>query len=437
MRSPLLVVSLVLLLVGCDSGELVEDAGSVDGASSDAGPPDGGPCMPFEAPADDLASERAACTFGPGATVEDTLGIDRARAARIPITHVIVVTQENRSFDHLLGSMEGVDGIPADYTNPDLAGNDVAPFHLASTCLEADPPHQWDAMQAQWNGGAMDRFVRTAATGGSDGHYAVGYYDETDLPFTHWAARTFAMSDRFFASALAGTWSNRNFLYTGSSYGVRDTGERTIPEAETIFDQLDAADVTWGVYTDGFPRQDSLGWGPLHRGRATVPDFLAALADGSLPSVTFVDPNGAADQHPANDVQPGEEWVRSLYEAARASRLWPSLAMIFTYDEGGGLFDHAPPPDACAPSPEWPEFDRLGHRVPLVVLSPWARPGHVSHEVASHTSILRFVQLLFDLPALSARDASSNALLDLFELDCDPDLLAPPDALAAGTGGCP
>jgi phospholipase C len=222
----------------------------------------------------------------------------------------------------------------------------------------------------------------------------------------------------------------------GSSHGVRDTGERVVRDQPTLFDQLDEAGVSWGVYTDGWPRQDSIGWGPVHRGRATVPDFLAELAEGTLPRVTFVDPAGDHDEHPPNDVQPGEAWTRSLVEAAIASPLWPTFAMIFTYDEGGGLFDHAPPPEACPPAPEHPEFDRLGHRVPLIVVSPWARPGHVSHAVHSHTSILRFVQLLHDLPALSARDASSDALLDLFELDCEPDLIAPPAAPAAGAGGC-
>src|SRR5438132_962400 len=97
----------------------------------------------------------------------------------------------------------------------DASGTPIAPEHLTTTCVDHDPPHQWDAMHASWNDGAMDGFVRSAATGGSDGHYAIGYYNSTDLPFYHWLASTFAMSDRFFGAALGGTWANRLYLYAG------------------------------------------------------------------------------------------------------------------------------------------------------------------------------------------------------------------------------
>ncbi len=95
--------------------------------------------------------------------------------------------QENRSFDHYFGRLPlagqpDADGVPPGFQNPDAADNPVAPFHLASTCLETDPPHQWVAMHAGWNGGNMDGFVRSAAAGGSNGHFVMGYYDETILP---------------------------------------------------------------------------------------------------------------------------------------------------------------------------------------------------------------------------------------------------------------
>jgi len=127
--------------------------------------------------------------------------------------------------------------------------------------------------------------------------------------------------------------------------------------------------------------------------------------------------------------------VRSIYEAAIASPLWMKLAIVFTYDESGGVFDHVPPPKACIPSPDQTGFDRLGVRVPTMVISPWARPHHVSHVVHDHTSILRFVELLHDLPALTARDANADALLDMFDFNC-PTLQQPPTAPAAGTGTC-
>ncbi len=432
MRRPLAAVGLGLTL-GCGGPLGAPDAGAWGG---DAGRPDAGPCVPLELPADALAATRLSCAFEAGASPRQTLGLDRATVARIPIDHVVVVMQENRSFDHLFATLHDtrpeVEAIPAAYVNPDRAGVPVRPFHLTSGCLPADPPHQWDAMHAQWNGGAMDGFVRTAAVGGLDGHYATGFHDASDTPFYHWLARTFPLADRHFASVLAGTWANRAVLYTGSTHGLRNTGEFTIADAPTVFDALDARGVSWGVYVDGTPRQDLLGWTAAHRGVAPFSALLDALSSGSLPSVSFVDPTEMQDEHPPNDVRGGEAWSRRVYEASTSSPLWPRLAVVFTYDEGGGLFDHVPPPSACMPSPGLEGTDVLGHRVPLLVVSPWSRPGHVSHVVHDHASVLRFIQLLFDLPALSARDANADALLDMFEFSCPPPFAEAPRSPAAG-----
>jgi phospholipase C len=109
--------------------------------------------------------------------------------------------------------------------------------------------------------------------------------------------------------------------------------------------------------------------------------------------------------------------------------------VIYTYDESGGFFDHVPPPSACLAAPDQTAFDRLGVRVPVIVVSPWSRPGTVSHRVHEHASILRLIELLHDLPALSARDANADALLDLFDFSC-PRLQLTPDPPQSGTGGC-
>jgi phospholipase C len=115
-----------------------------------------------------------------------------------------------------------------------------------------------------------------------------------------------------------------------------------------------------------------------------------------------------------------------------------STALIWTYDEGGGFFDHVPPPHSCPPrdgTPGAERFFELGIRVPMVMISPWARPHHVSHVVHQTTSITRFIETIFDLPALTARDANSDALLDMLDFTCPmPDPAPPPDA---GHGGCP
>lgn len=423
------------------------DAGARDAATADAGGSawDASACTPGPTlPADRLAAERAACDFDTGATVAETLGIDDATRRAIPLTHVIVVMQENRSFDHLLGQLSvttqpDAEPVPATWVSLATDGTPVAPFPLDSTCLEADPPHQWDAMHEGWNGGAMDGFVRAADTGGSNGHYVMGAYGQADLPYYYWRAGQFALADHFFAAALGGTWANRDYLYAGSSYGVKDTRERTLPDVPTIFDSLDAAGVGWGVYTSGTPRMDCLGWDRSHAGVHLFEQFIRDLASGALPAVSFVDPGSGEDEHPPNDLQPGEAWSRRIDIAAFRSPLWPTLAIFHTYDEAGGLADHVPPPAACIASPDQTEFDRLGMRVPLVVISPWARPHYVSHTTYEHTSVLRFIELLHGLPALTARDANAAVPLDLFDFSACP----PPSldvALTAippsGTGGC-
>ena len=383
-----------------------------------------------------------ACPFQAGDTVERTLAFTAAMRAHIPIRHVIVMMKENRSYDQLFGRLHDQgqpdsEPIPDDFCNLDDAGKRIAPFHSDTTCVHRDPDHQWNSMHAMVNGGKMDGFVtRAAQTAGGDGHFVMGYFDQSDLPFYYFLANTFAIDDRNFASVRSGTWPDRDYLLLGTSDGVRRTGGG-YPDASlpTLFTELDDRGISWGAYANGKPFEGTLGWSADHAGVASVDHFLAQLADGTLPQVTFVDgEENVEDEHPTADVQVGEAWSRMIYEAAVHSPLWPSLALIWTYDEAGGFFDHVPPPDGCVARPQDSEFFELGVRVPLVVISPWARRHFVSHVQHEHTSILRFIQALFDLPALTARDANSDALLDMFDFDQSP--AAIPDAPESGSGGC-
>jgi phospholipase C len=397
---------------------------------------------------DPLAGRRASCAFAAGALTTETLPLTEAERLAIPIEHVVIVMKENRSFDHLLGELNAAGqaasaDVPESFTNPDDAGMAVAPFHFQTTCVRLNPGHQWDAMHEQVDGGAMDGFVKSAAKStGTDGHLVMGHYQESDLPFYYWLANTYALNDRHFASARSGTWPNRNFLLLGTADGVRCSYcGRPNPATPTIFEALDAAGATWAAYTNGEPFDGALGWSAPHRGLHPFQHFLAALAEGTLPNVSFVDgvPK-VEDEHPTADLQVGEAWTRTIYEAAVASPLWPELAIIWTYDEAGGFADEVPPPNsACIARPasvlDDPFFE-LGVRVPLVVISPYARPHFVSHVVQEHTAITRFIEALFGLPALTARDANSDALLDMLDFRRPPALLAPPDPPAAGSGGC-
>jgi phospholipase C len=393
-------------------------------------------------PADTKQSAREACAFQSGASPESTLGVDRATAAKLPIKHVIVMMKENRSFDHLLGKLHdrgqpGTDAVPADYVNLDLQGQPVAPFHATTTCITTDPGHQSDSMRTSVNGGKMDGFVKNAAqTTDTDGHFVMAYNDETELPFDYFLAKTWALDDRHFAPVVSGTFANRNFYMFGTNAGAVDTGiVFPSPDAPSIFQLLISAGYTWGVYTDNFPLSGSVDWTAKDPGVHPLADLFTALDQGTLPNVVFVDGTDSIDDdHPVADLQKGEAWSKRLYDHVVTSPQWNRTALIWTYDEGGGFADHVDPGPACLATPG-SKFDHRGPRVPFVVISPWAKRNYVSHVVEDHTAITRFIELLFGLPALTARDANSPALLDLFDFSCGRDLSFPaaPDA---GTGGC-
>jgi phospholipase C len=412
---------------------------------------DGGDKMPPPPDLGPLEDRRAACEFQAGALPKDTLA---PASCANPIKHVIVLMKENRSFDHYFGQLSkqgqsDAEAVPSSFTNKDPLGATVAPTHATTTCIKYDPHHQWADMHAQSNGGKMDGFVTNAAAHNdpqqgappnTDGHFTMDYYDNTDLPFYYWLGSTFALADHYFPSVLSGTWANRAYLVAGTSAGLKDTlVDPMLSGVPLIFDKLEEKKVTWQIYSDNsfFPLEGSVLWGTDRKIQDDVPTFYAALADGSLPAVAFIDANlNTTDEHPWGDVQGGEAWTRDLFDRLVKSPIWSSTVLFWVYDEAGGFADHVPPPtNACIPSPDQAEFHELGMRVPFVAISPYAKRHFVSHAVHSHTSILRFIELLHDVPALTARDANSDALLDLFDFCGTPNTdvgTIPP----AGTGGC-
>lgn len=458
MRKTALLLASPWLLLACSSSST--STTPADTGVSDTLVADAADAGADTGPVDPLAVKRAACTFGLGAKVEETLGFKAADRAKVPISHVIVVMKENRSFDHYFGKLpaEGrtdVEGIPSGYTNPDNTGAAVAPSHETNACFPYDPDHQWVAMHAGWNNGKMDGFVKSAIGSSvdkddktpvaTDGRFVLTYRERSDLPFYFWLTDQYAMADHYHSSALAGTWANRLYLYAGNSYGVKDTAVDFIkPDVKTLFDSLEAASVTYGIYSDDvYPLDGALltgGFGQDHKGVASEAAFFTALADGTLPQVSFIDAGlNKIDEHPPADVQVGEAWTKKVYDAVTKSPLWlkdgKGIALVFTYDESGGFADHVAPPTACLAAADQVQFDRLGLRVPFVMISPFAKKKYVSHKTYDHTSVTRFIEMLWDLPAMSARDANADALLDFFDFAATPNA-TPPAAPAAGKGVC-
>ncbi len=388
------------------------------------------------------AAERAPkCKYDAG-SVYAAVQPHKPHGAEIPIDTIVVLMQENRSFDHYLGQLhfqgqrrskaEPLTGNP----NPlDPGGPFITPFHQSYYCEPADLDHSWTGTHREWDAGAMDNFALQNATGvDPSGARSMGYYDSSDLPFYYALYSTFAMGDRYFSSVLSQTFPNRFYLLAATSFGhIRNdlpTGGSDFTQP-TIFNLLDDAGVSWKIYYSQIPFADLFGYVRNHAPGNVVPvaQYYTDAQAGTLPHVAFVDPifigqaNVETDEHPPSNIQVGQNFAAQVINALLASPQWPQSALFLTYDEHGGYYDHVPPPPACVPDDIPPmlesgdspgAFDRYGIRVPMVVVSPWARPHYVSHKVYDHTSILRFIENRFDLPALTRRDANADPMLKLF-----------------------
>ncbi len=361
------------------------------------------------------------------------------------IEHVVVLMQENRSFDHYFGHLKAyapqldVEAEPADASNPDPTNPDAPPiaaFHQTNLCEVADLDHSWNGTHREWDGGAMDGFTRQNVTATDPtGSRTMGYYTEQELPFYYALYSTFAIGDRYFAPALTRTIPNRLYLLAGTSFGHV---ENDLPKASSEFDQrsifnlLDEGGVSWKVYYSNLAVANEFAYVRNEAKSHVVPltEYFADAAAGTLPQVAFIDPqfsggkNAQNDEHPPSNVQVGEKFVADIINALFKSPTWTSSALFLTYDEHGGYYDHVAPPAAPAPDDVPPSlkntdeaagFDHYGIRVPAVVVSPFARKSFVSHVVHDHTSILRFIETRFGLPSLTARDAQSDPMLEFFD----------------------
>jgi phospholipase C len=385
-------------------------------------------------------TSRAACAYGPGMNARDTVGAIFPTGKDIPIDHIILIMQENRSFDHYYSHlpMPGIDAAPETDTNPDSNGNLIQRFHFTSKCMPGGD-HGWDAEHANLDGGKLDGFVKSNA----DSPVPMGYYTGDDLPYYYALAQTFAISDRHFCSVLAPTWPNRMFYFAGTSWGITDNSfpgpDPNGNEYPNVFSELDNAKIPWRVYSQDHATPliaaiqeylDHMDW------FLAQANFASDVAAGNLAPVTIVEASDvmgvlSPDEGPPGDVDIGQQFVSETIAAVMNSPFWNSSAIFISYDENGGMYDHVVPPSACAPDALPPSnngtvgFDQLGFRVPMIVVSPYAKRGYVSHTVTDATSILRFVEARFDLPSMTARDANAEPTFDMFDFQ-HPDFSVPP-----------
>ena len=355
---------------------------------------------------------------------------------------------ENHSFDNIFGMLGrgdgftlGANGLPT-AANPYPNGKKQHAFRMPTTCqLSGVPSQEWLASHNAYDKGRMDGFVRTPVGPASSrivGGVAMGYWTGEDLPFTYSLAKAFPIGDRWFSSVMGQTFPNRRYLIAGTSAGMTDDGGTSaltfvLPAAGTIFNRLDHYGISWENYVATYPTGATPELFPLndavpellhHRALA---DFFTDAAAGTLPAFSFLDPNyGAQSQENPQNIVVGEALIASVVHAIGASPLWLSTLFVLMYDEHGGYYDHVPPPAAIPPDSIPPivqpgesaydGFARYGFRVPAVVVSPYAKRGHVSHVLYDHTSVLAMVERKWNLPALTYRDANANDLTDFLDL---------------------
>jgi phospholipase C len=363
-----------------------------------------------------------------------------ARLTSAPISeikHVVVLMQENRSFDHYFGAMPGVRGfadpsVPkslfyqADAQNPDKY---LLPFHAdtQSTSAQNLPSnsHSWGPQHQSWDNGKMDGFVTAhLAADGVAGQYTMAYFERNDIPF-HWAlADAFTICDGYHCSMMGPTWPNRLYLMTGQVdpagvaggpiYGNEVPAEgyswQTYPEL------LTQAGVSWKVYQEienygmnvleYFDQyQNASVSSPLYQNAMRIyqaGQFEYDAIHDRLPTVSWIVPTSFQSEHPDFTPAAGADFVASKINAIASNPdVFAKTVFILIYDENDGFFDHVnPPTPAAGTAGEFITVDKvsdpigLGFRVPCIIVSPWTVGGFVNHDTFDHTSVTRLLELV-------------------------------------------
>jgi phospholipase C len=334
------------------------------------------------------------------------------------IEHIVFVCMENRSFDHYLGWVPGADGRQQGLVYKDDHGRAHATHHLADTrngCGFNDPDHSFEGGRVQFDNGRLDGFRK-----GDNDDFALGYYTEADLPFYGPLVKSATTFDRYFCSILGPTYPNR--FYTHAAQTDRISNTSTTSTLPTIWDRLAAAGVSSRYYFSDVPFLAL--WGQKYLPVSSpVERFYADAASGTLPAFSYVDPyflgedqGGSNDDHPHADIHRGQAFLSLVAKTLMSGPAWSKTALVITYDEWGGFFDHVKPPRLPDNHDTGPhgkdDHAQAGFRVPTFLVSPWSRPGHVGHNFYDHTSILKMVEWRFGLAPLTKRDKAARNLAE-------------------------
>jgi phospholipase C len=406
-----------------------------------------------------------------------------------PIKHIVVVLQENRSFDHYFGTYPSANGIPKNVCmplDPDRPGHGcVKPFLTVNPITRFDIPHNYQASILAYDSGKMDGFLLAE----NEDQNTMSVYDNKTIPYYWDMARHYVLADNFFSSVFSYSLPNHWYVVAGkapttslfypmvqrashvakANVTSSDINAGLNPDPNQIINRTDSAanpngdsktygkpasqvekeylaesnltatvadlfmnsntsNVTWKYYDhsiqlDGYKNAIQSGkaydyWNPFTAKGSSYTDkyyshfvnrgqLFDDLKNGKLPNVSWIIPSNPISEHPPANIKLGMYWVSYVVDSIMKSPYWNTTAIIVTWDDYGGYYDHVAPPP----------IDKygLGFRMPAIIISPYAKQGYIDHSTYQFESILRFIEWRFGIPSLTDRDRNANNLLNAFD----------------------
>jgi phospholipase C len=362
-----------------------------------------------------------------------------------PIQHVVIIMQENRTFDNLFNGFPGADTVTSG-----LNGNSVIPLKPMSLAGGPDVDHSHTSWWTDWDNGKMDGFAHETGsatlTTAASALFAYSYVPQSDVQ-TYWdLAQRYTLGDRMFQSNTGPSFVAHQYMIAGQSGEASENPNSTsawgcdAPAATrvalvgpngtdlpgvfpcfdytTMADLLDAKGISWRYYAPGttdsfyvisaFDAIRHIRYGQDWTTKVISPEtnILTDIPNGQLAQVTWVIPTFNHSDHPGS-LPEGPDWVAAVVNAIGNSPFWNSTAIFVAWDDWGGWYDHVPPPQV--------DNMGLGFRVPLLVISPYAKTGYISHVTHESSGFLTYIEENFGLPSLGSRDVLADDYSDCFD----------------------
>jgi phospholipase C len=372
------------------------------------------------------------------------------------IEHIIIIMQENHSFDNYFGTYPDANGIPENVCvplDPDHADNGCIKPFLSTDVSPDDMPHGYLSSKIAHDNGKMDGFMLAE----SENNNTMSYYGNKTIPYYWDLAKHYVLADNFFSSVLSYSLPNHWYAIAGQApttsiyYGLTQKPLLATPDekriekeylreanhistvADLFMNRTTNTSITWKYYyhnvsIDGYKDAIRDGdaydyWNPFAAKGSSYTEKYAShfvirdqifndLKNGTLPQVSWVIPRDNLSEHPPHNITHGMDWVVYVVDSIMESPYWNSTAIIVIWDDYGGFYDHVPPPS----------IDKygLGFRIPAIIISPYAKSGYIDHTQYQFESMLKFIEWRFNIPSLTDRDRNANNILNAFDFNQKP-----------------